>query len=300
MTGVPVDLPFASGSEPHEARSAAKWASTAAGTVRAGRSAPARLGQAKLQALRARLSDRDMAVLKTVSELRLVRSNHLEALHFGDAATPLTAARKSRRTLQRLTEFGLLRRLDRLIGGLHAGSAAFVYALTAAGQRLLTEPGARPRRYEPSLPFVEHTLAIADLYVALHRRSASAGRRLLDLQTEPRCWRSWTGLSGERQLLRPDLYLAVAVGPDELRWFIEVDLGSEHRPALVRKARAYQRYYEAGVEQAREGLFPRVAWIVPDSRRARQLAGALDSDRELTKELFAVLLQQEAAERLTE
>ena len=166
---------------------------------------------------------------------------------------------------------------------------------------MLDAPGARRRPYEPSLPFVSHTLAIADLYVALHGRARDERHvELLDLQTEPRCWRSWSGLSGERQLLRPDVYLAATVDADELRWFIELDLGSEHRPALVRKARAYQRYYDSGVEQQREGLFPRVAWVVPDEQRAMQLVRAFAAERVLTGELFAVLLQAEAAERLTE
>lgn len=301
MTGVPVGLPFASGNNSRPARSAAGGSPAAARTVRAGKNAPARLGQAKLRALEGRLSQRDRAVLATVRDLRLATSPHLKALHFADAATPLTAARKARRCLQRLTDLGLLRRLDRLIGGLHAGSAAYVYALTAAGQRVLAGPGARPRRHEPSLPFVAHTLAIADLYVGLHQRARSEpGITVLDLQTEPRCWRSWTGLSGEQLLLRPDLYLAASVDADELRWFIEVDLGSEHRPALVRKARAYQRYYDSGVEQQREGLFPRVAWVVPDEQRAVQLTRAFEQEHELTGELFAVLLQAEAAERLTQ
>jgi len=300
MNAVPVGLPFASGSSGHPARSGAGCTPATAGTVRAGRNAVARLGQAKLRALEGRLSERDRAVLQTVRELRLMTSPQLEVLHFADAATPLTAARKARRSLQRLADQGLLRRLERLIGGLHAGSAAYVYALTAAGQRLLTEPGARPRRHEPSLPFVAHTLAIADLYVGLQQRGRQAGVWLLDLQTEPRCWRSSTGLSGERQLLRPDLYLAATVGRDELRWFIEVDLGSEHRPALIRKARAYQRYYDSGVEQTQNGIFPLVAWVVPDRRRSMQLIQALESERDLTGELFAVMLADETAERLTE
>lgn len=300
MNAVPLGMPFASGSSGHPARSGTGHPPTTAGTVRASRNAPARLGQAKLRALEGRLSERDRAVLATVHDLRLATSPQLEVLHFADAATPLTAARKARRSLQRLTHQGLLRRLERLIGGLHAGSAAYVYALTAAGQRLLTEPGARPRRHEPSLPFVAHTLAIADLYVDLQLRGRQDGIQLLELQTEPRCWRSWSGLSGERQLLRPDLYLAATVGHDELRWFIEVDLGTEHRPALIRKAQTYQRYYDSGVEQTQSGMFPRVAWVVPDEWRARQLAGALDSDQRLTGKLFAVLLAAEADERLTE
>lgn len=300
MSGVPIGLPFASDSAAHSARSGGDRIASRAGTVSASSHTPARLGQAKLRALEGRLSERDLALLRTVSELRLATSPQLEALHFQEAATPLTAARKSRRTLQRLTEHGLLRRLERLIGGLHAGSAAYIYALTAAGQRLLAEPGARPRRHEPSLPFVAHTLAIADLYVGLHRRAGDPGVEVLDLQTEPRCWRSWTGLSGERQLLRSDLYLGAVIGSDELRWFIELDLGSEHRPALIRKARTYQRYYDSGIEQTRDGIFPRVAWVVPDNRRARQLVQAIGSERDLTDELFAVMLADEAAERLTE
>lgn len=300
MNAVPIGLPFASGSDGHSSRSGAGGTRAAAGTVRAGSSASARLGQAKLRAIAVRLSERDRAVLEAVRELRLVTSPQLEVLHFADAATPLTAARKARRCLQRLTDQGLVHRLERLIGGLHAGSAAYVYALTAAGQRLLAGPGARLRRQEPSLPFVGHTLAIAGLYVGLQQRGRGDGVRLLDVETEPRCWRSWTGLSGERQLLRPDLYVAAMVGHDELRWFVEVDLGSEHRPALIRKARAYQHYYDSGVEQTSSGLFPRVAWVVPDDRRAAQLANALAADEALTSELFAVLLASEAAERLTE
>jgi hypothetical protein len=204
--------------------------------------------------------------------------------------------------LKRLTELGLLRRLEgRAVGGLHAGSASFIYTTTAAGQRLLDEPGARPRRHEPSLPFVAHTLAIADLYVELHRLAADpeGEAELLDIQTEPDCWRSWTGLGGERLLLRPDLYVAVGVGADEVRHFVEVDLGSEHRPALVRKALAYQRYYDSGVEEARDGVFPRVAWVVPDARRAEHLTSALTTTPTLAAQLFTVVLAEEATTALT-
>jgi hypothetical protein len=200
-----------------------------------------------------------------------------------------------------LVKLGVLRRLDRLIGGLHAGSAAYVYAITGAGQRLLDLPGARRRVSEPSLPFVDHTLSIADLYVqlvGLARGKPNRELELLDLQTEPTCWRTWTPLGAGREVLRPDLYLAVAVGPDEVRWFIEVDRATEHRPALVRKAQAYQRYYESGTEHSRDGVFPRVAWLVPDKPRVKQLWQALNSDAGLNPALFAVLLADEAAAQL--
>lgn len=304
MSGLPFAMPAASPSPGRSPRSSASTGGSRAGTVRL-LPGGSRLGPRRLAAAERSLSERDRAVLRTVAELRLATSRHLEALHYADAASSLTAARKARRTLQRLVNLGLLRRLERRIGGLHAGSAGYVYALTAAGQRVIEAPGARRRAAEPSLPFVEHTLAIADLYVGLHevaRRSKSdpdqPSVEMLDLQTEPTCWRGWTSLGGDRQLLRPDLYLAAGVGGDELRWFIEIDLGSEHRPALVRKARAYQAYYQAGVEQDRDGLFPRVAWAVPDLARADHLERVLAGEPGLPSELFAVLLLDGAVREL--
>jgi hypothetical protein len=245
------------------------------------------------------LSPRDWAVLQSVATLRLATSRHLEAPHFTDSPSPLTAARKCRRVLRRLTDRGLLRRLERTIGGLHAGSAAFIYAVTGTGQRLLSAPDSRARRAEPSLPFVAHTLAIADLYVAVHAVVATGTCDLLAIQTEPTCWRSWTGLGGEQLRLRPDLYVAVGVGDDEVRHFVEVDLGSEHRPALVRKAQAYQAYYDSGVEQDREGVFPEVAWLVPDTARGRLLKRAFAQQRDLTPGLFRVLTLEDGAGALT-
>ncbi len=259
-----------------------------------------RLGARRLSRLQAGLSERDHQVLQTVGQLRLATSRHLEALHYGDAATPLTAARKARRSLQRLVELGLLHRLQRQIGGLHAGSAAFVYALTERGQRVLGLPGPRRRSHEPAWPFIAHTLAIADLVVALHRASREAGRTLLDLQTEPTAWRAWTNLGGGRETLKPDLYLSLGVGDDELRWFVEVDRGTEHRPALLRKCRAYQGYYEAGIEQTRDGVFPRVVWVVPDAARATALMDVIAGEPGLTQALFAVVTADDAVTALLE
>ena len=55
-------------------------------------------------------------------------------------------------------------------------------------------------------------------------------------------------------------------GEYELRWFIEVDRGSESLPVIVRKCRLYADYYQSGREQANGGgVFPRVCWIVPDA-----------------------------------
>jgi hypothetical protein len=251
--------------------------------------------------LRAELSARDLALLADVGRFRLLTSRQLEALHFADAATPLTAARSARRALRRLMKHGVLHRLERQIGGLYGGSGAFTYALTDSGQRLLDEGQDRPRRRlrQPSLLFVHHTLAVADLYLSLVLAARTAADlELLDVQPEPDCWRRWTRLGGGPEVLRPDLYLALGIGDDELRWFVEVDLATEHLPTLQRKCLAYQRYYDSGVEQVQAGVFPQVLWAVPDARRAAQLKEVIQRDRALTTELFAVTTADAAADRL--
>lgn len=286
MADVPLALPPASSNDGQNTRSDPLSAPTVAGTVGTPRGA-IRLGSRRLSRLQSSLSERDRAVLRSVGQLRLASSRHLEALHYGDAATPLTAARKARRSLQRFVDHGLLRRLERQVGGLHAGSAAYIYALTDRGQLLVDLPGARRRAGEPAWQFVQHTLAIADLFVAIHEACRASDRELIDIQTEPDAWRAWTNLGGGSETLKPDLYVSVGVGDDELRWFVEVDRGTEHRPTLLRKCRAYQAYYETGVEQTREGVFPRVLWLVPDKARAEQLSGVF-TERGLTAALFTV------------
>lgn len=273
------------------------------GTVGGFAGSARRLGRRGRAALREELSSRDLAVLADVGRFRLLTSRQVELLHFADAATDLTAARITRRVLRRLTELNLLYRLDRQVGGLYGGSAAFAYALTAAGQRLLDEgrPDAPRRLREPSPLFVRHTLAVAELYVRLVAEvRAASDVTLLDVQTEPACWRRWTRADGSAELLRPDLYLALAEGLDELRWFVEVDLTTEHRPALQRKCRAYQRYMESGVEQTRDGVFPQVLWVTPDARRADQIGGVIRRERGLTDGLFAVTTADAAAARLVQ
>lgn len=297
MNDLPTDIPLASSNTVPSPRSDPVPVPAVVGTVGTRRGA-IRLGSRRLSRLQSSLSDRDRQVLGSVADLRLATSRHLEALHYDDAATPLTAARKARRSLQRLVELGLLRRLDRQIGGLHAGSAAFIYSLTDRGQRVLELPGARRRPLEPSWPFIAHTLAIADLVVVLHAACQQHDQSLLEVQTEPAAWRMWTNLGGGRETLKPDLYVSLAVGDDELRWFVEVDRGTEHRPALLRKCQAYQSYYEAGIEQTREGVFPRVTWLVPDTARAEQLDGIVSAERSLTNELFLVLTVDDAVPAL--
>jgi hypothetical protein len=231
-----------------------------------------------LSRLRASLSDRDLAILHSVSDLRFLTARQLQVLHFdGDHHTPLTAARTCRRVLERLSDLGVLRRLDRVIGGVRAGSGSFVYGLGPAGHRLLADGRARHGFREPSLTFLDHTLAVAGLLTTIVGAAKRDDLQLVRHETEPAVWRSVPGY-GTAETLRPDLLLVVARGAMEWHWFVEVDLASEHGPAVARKCRQYLRYYQSGREQALHEIFPKVAWLTTTSRRADQL-------RTLTREV---------------
>jgi hypothetical protein len=256
-----------------------------------------RKGRRQLATLQGELSARDKAVLQSVSQLRLVTTRQLERLHFvvgSPHATALTAARTARRTLERLVRRRLLIRLERRIGGIRAGSASFIYALGPVGERVLAEPGPRRRFREPSALFLAHTLAASELYVRLHEAARAHELALLgDILTEPRCWRSII-TAGDRSLLKPDLFVITGTDDFEFRWFVEVDLGTEHAPAIQRKCQQYEAYYQSGVEQAEHGVFPRVLWVALDDQRAAQLRSAIERGNDLTAELFIVTTEDQA------
>jgi hypothetical protein len=249
-----------------------------------------------LAQLREQLSERDLAIIEQVAELRLMSARQIKAVHFpaSEHVNELAAARACHRVLKRLARERLLTRLERRIGGVRAGSASFIYAPGPVGQRLVSLDGARRRCYEPTSRFVDHTLATAQLVVDV-TLSARRGRLdVLDHQAEPRCWRAFFGPGG-RCVLRPDAFVALGVGSYEYRWFIEVDRGSESIPVIVRKCRLYASYYQTGQEQAKAGgSFPRVAWIVPDEQRAQRLRWAIAHDRQLPARLFMVTTTERA------
>ena len=259
-----------------------------------------RLGSTQLTRLRDDLSDRDLAIVGQVSELRLMTARQIETLHFGEErhASRVTATRTCRRVLERLVENRLLIRLHRRIGGLRAGSAGYIYALGPVGQRVLELDGPRRRFREPTTLFVDHTLAIGQLVVGLTVAAQQGVCDLLAAEAEPTCWRPFAAVGG-RQVLRPDLYVALGVGSYEHRFFVEIDRGTESLPVVLRKCRVYDAYYRSGTEQAKHGVFPRACWVVPDEQRAARLRQAIDSSRDLTDRLFTVTVSDDAVGLLT-
>jgi hypothetical protein len=233
------------------------------------------------------LDARDFAVLGSVVELRFMSGDQIARLHFEGQA------RAARRTLLRLTRLGVLERLPRQVGGVRAGSAGFVYRLGASGQRIALDRGwlgdrKRRRSAVPGSLFVGHALAVAELHVRLREAERTGSIELLELRAEPACWRRQAGMNAQASILKPDSFLRLGAGADELVYFIEVDLATEGSRALTNQLRAYVAYHASGREQAEHGVFPKVLWLAPDARRVVTIEACVRRLPRSDRELFAV------------
>lgn len=246
----------------------------------------------RLANLAARLAERDLAVVRDVAMLRFVTAGQLARLHFVSIPEPVTRVRRVQRTLGRLVDQGLLVRSGRRVGGVRAGSSGFTYASTAESERLVRYlagqgiPRAR-NPIEPGVTFVDHAVAVSEVYVQVIEAERAGRVELLDWQGEPSCWRRFVGPGGGEIRLRPDAFVALVVGDLEHRSFIEVDRGTEGSSALRRKLAMYVAYWRSGAEQQAHDVFPRVVWQVEHDRRAEVLRGLIAELPATAQRLFA-------------
>ena len=154
------------------------------------RQAPARIGRAQLQAIAERLDATDRELLDLLAAHRYATTRQLSQITelSGQYGSARSALRQTSRRLRRQHGLGLVDHLARRIGGTRAGSAGYVWYLTAAGQRLTGEGrGARRRFQEPSPLFLAHTLAITQARVVIEQAIHAVGGHLARLRTEPAC-----------------------------------------------------------------------------------------------------------------
>lgn len=236
------------------------------------------------------LSDRDRAIISDISSFRAMTGKHLRRLHFDHLdveGSPAGALRSSQRTLKRLCDQGFLTTIPRRVGGVRSGSAGLTYVLGYQGQRLV-RPDRRARTPE-SLGdrYVAHTLATAEIAVTLRERARHGDLEVIEVQSEPDCWREFHHRR-RTVTLKPDLFVAVGVGELEHRWFVEVDLATESLVRVRTKCQTYLDYLATGIETDLHGVFPKVAWVVPDQRRAAQVMSVIDKLPAPADEMFTV------------
>ncbi len=238
-----------------------------------------------MEELDARLLERERAAIFVLLEMRFLSTRQVERWVF-EGATPLAQARACRRSIAKLVELGIIRHLERRIGGVRAGSAGHINVLTPLGLRLaaaygwITAEQARRTR-EPGGQFVRHYLAVAEA----HLRVVEAGERgelqVLERQAEPAAWRELTGLSGGgRAMLKPDAFFAIGSGAGAgatagaTDWFLEVDRATVGSATLDRKLSTYVDYWRSECSGRAPGGSVKVLWLAPDARRLDQLQQA--------------------------
>ena len=258
-----------------------------------------RLSRKRIEWLDEHLPERDREVLRLVAAHRYLTTGQLERFVFTTHSSADSAARTARRVLSRLEKSGLLGSLDRRIGGVRAGSSARVWQLTSGAARLLREDGVGFRRHDPSPRFLGHCLAVADVNLVL-RGLSERGATAVDVEVEPDSWRSFTGAGGERRSLQPDLAALIQTEEFDERWFLEVDLGTESLPTLLKKCGQYESYRASGIEQAEHGSFPLVWWILTSQERADRLISTIRRTPRLTPALYRVTTIDELLARLEE
>lgn len=259
-------------------------------------------GRARARAVAQRLGARDLAMLASLREFRLMSGAQLRRLYFPGGRL-VTQARKTRAALQRLTELQVVVRLRRRVGGIRAGSEGHVYGLSGLGYAVLDLDQQTAQRHrgvaETKLAFQSHVLAVSELAVSLTEQARSGACVIEELRAEPGCWR-WFDSLGGRRVLKPDTYIQLDIDDFEVAAFVEMDLDTESLPTIGRKLSVYVDYWRTGAEQHRHGVFPRVWWLVPDHARLHAISHTIRRVPHEARALFTVALADQAAALLTQ
>ncbi len=260
-----------------------------------------RLSRRRLEELRNSLSERDLSVLAALRSVRVLTGLQLERLLFAEIVAT-ARGRIRRRVLGRLAQFRLVETLARRVGGVRAGSAGLVYALTAAGQRLLDLLGedegvlVRRRRaaYTPSSLFLAHMLAVSEVYVGLSELAANdQDWDLAEFAVEADARWQTEGT----EILRPDALVVLATEEVEDVWWLEVDRGTESLPRLRTMLERYLGFAGSG-DAGPRGVVPRVVISVMSDERLVQLRGLVKRLPSPAGELFVTCRDEDAVDVL--
>ncbi|MGN6032927.1 MAG: replication-relaxation family protein [Thermomicrobiales bacterium] len=235
----------------------------------------------------ARLSDRDWSLLSWLRQHRYATTDQLRRVFFVEHANFAAATHACVRVLGRLATQRIVTRLERRVGGARRGSSGYVWCLDTIGDRLTREEGGTRRRvHEPSLAFLAHTLAVTETHVELLEAARAGSFHVNAVEVETEAWRDYVGTGGVRSILKPDLMVTISSDAYDDHWYIEVDLGTESLPALLRKCQAYEGYRRTGRAQVEHGVFPRVLWVLTTPERVATLTTAIAGVPTLPDRLF--------------
>lgn len=220
---------------------------------------PSRPAAQSLDLRSMRLLERDGRILTLVARFGQLTTNHVNDLVFYESKSRTPCER----ALKRLVADGLLEHVpQRHPGGRLGGSPLNVFQLGAEGWRLFFEG-----RRKFSRVIRAHSLAIADVYVAIKQGEREGWLEVLDYATEPD---SHVDVAGAD--LRPDLYVELGLREKRQRvvLWLEVDLGTERQKQIAEKIERYRFAYEHS-DQYQGDVFPSIVFLALDDERVREL-----------------------------
>ena len=229
-----------------------------------------------------RLTPRDIRLIHAVHRYRVLRRNQVQRLLFPSKNT-------ANERLKLLYQHGYLAR-RRLPVEYGQGSAQALYMLATRGATLvaeelgldLAEIDWRRTHNHVSSPFLEHTLMINDVRLAVELASQSQGYAvetwLREEELKARTDRIW--IQGEarkkrRVTLIPDAYFRLTWRQKRASFYLEADRGTETNGRWAQKVQAYLAYVQSGAYLRRYGSnCLRVLVVTPGERRMANLLRA--------------------------
>jgi hypothetical protein len=222
------------------------------------------------------LMPRDLQVVRAIAHFGHLEAGHLRYMFFHENKSDTPADR----TFQRLTERGYI-----YVLGITRRSRQNIYALDELGKKLFSSDTYKKAKASD----IEHTIAIADTFIALMELERAGGYKIVNYETEPSNWHMLAGVK-----LRSDLYVELGdkARGKLLSWWLEVDLDHQGHVVITDKL---NRYYHAWKHVRDEDFplptMPRVVFLVPSERRAARIRALIGQQPEEAHHLFDVKLR---------
>ena len=255
----------------------------------------------EIRLLARKLDTREMKILEHLHKVKFATSDQLRRVFFTENKNDTAGLRACNRATKRMKEVGVIDHLDQQVGGKRGGSSGKIWTFSGTGYNLLKLENTklkvgRKRLYEPtSILFLEHMLAINEIYTKLLELNQQKKIELLEAQHEPRCWRTFSE-RGISFYVKPDLFASLVPARErefETVYFLEIDRATEAPSKVIKKCKQYITYYNSGIEQRQNGVFPFVVWITPNRKRCEQLIRYIHENLPKAEMLFRVITAEE-------
>jgi len=207
-----------------------------------------------------RLTPRDIALVDAIYRYRVLRRDQAQQLFFPSKNT-------ANQRLKLLHQHGFLAR-RRLPVEYGQGSGQALYLLGGRGAGLVatqlgvdvTEIGWRRTHNHVSSPFLEHTLMVNDVRLAVEAAASQQGYQIEtwlreeELKVAPdRVWVEIQARQRRRIAIVPDAYFRLSTVGRRACFFLEADRATETQGRWAQKIRAYLAYVHSGAYLRRYG-----------------------------------------------